>query len=58
MDAILSKTRRSFSIVAGDQTSPEPEASNTLCMFSDDGNTLKAVMTITADLNSMTWKYE
>ena len=38
-----------YSIVAGDQTSPEPEASNTLCMFDPDGNTLKAVMTKVSD---------
>ena len=38
-----------YSIVAGDQTSPEPEAKNTLCMFSEDGNTLKAVMTQVSD---------
>ena len=33
-----------YSIVAGDQTSPEPEASHTLCMFTKDGSTLLAVM--------------
>ena len=33
-----------YTIVEGDQTAPEPEASNTLCMFSKDGNTLLAVM--------------
>ena len=33
-----------YTIVEGDQTTPEPEASNTLCMFSEDGNTLLAVM--------------
>lgn len=33
-----------YTIVSGDQTTPEPEASNTLCMFSKDGNTLLAVM--------------
>ena len=38
-----------YSIVAGDQTSPEPEASNTLCMFDENGNTLKAVMTKVSD---------
>ncbi len=38
-----------YSIVEGDQTSPEPEASNTLCMFSKDGNTLLAVMNKVSD---------
>lgn len=33
-----------YTIVEGDQTTPEPEVSNTLCMFSKDGNTLLAVM--------------
>ena len=33
-----------YSIVAGDQTSPEPEASHTLCMFTKDGSSLLAVM--------------
>ena len=33
-----------YTIVEGDQTTPEPEASNTLCMFSEDGNTLLSVM--------------
>lgn len=35
-----------YSIESGNQTAPEPEASNTLCMFSKDGNTLLAVMTV------------
>ena len=38
-----------YSIVAGDQTTPEPEASNTLCMFDELGNTLKAIMTKVSD---------
>ncbi len=38
-----------YSIVAGDQTTPEPEASNTLCMFSKDGSSLLAVMTKVSD---------
>ena len=38
-----------YTIVSGDQTTPEPEASNTLCMFSKDGNTLLAVMNKVSD---------
>lgn len=38
-----------YSIEAGNQTAPEPEASNTLCMFSTDGNTLLAVMNKVSD---------
>lgn len=38
-----------YSIEAGDQTAPEPEASNTLCMFSKDGSTLLAVMNKVSD---------
>ena len=40
-----------YSIVSGDQTSSEPEleASNTLCIFSKDGNTLLAVMNKVSD---------
>lgn len=38
-----------YTIVEGDQTAPEPEASNTLCMFSKDGNTLLAVMSKVSD---------
>ena len=38
-----------YTIVEGDQTTPEPEASNTLCMFSKDGNTLLAVMSKVSD---------
>ena len=37
------------SIESGNQTAPEPEASNTLCMFSKDGNTLLAVMSKMSD---------
>lgn len=33
-----------YTIESGDQTTPEPEASNTLCMFTKDGGTLLAVM--------------
>ena len=38
-----------YTIVSGDQTTPEPEARNTLCMFSKDGNTLLAVMNKVSD---------
>ena len=38
-----------YTIVSGDQTTPEPEASNTLCIFSKDGNTLLAVMNKVSD---------
>lgn len=38
-----------YTIVDGDQTTPEPEASNTLCMFSENGNTLLAVMNKVSD---------
>lgn len=38
-----------YTIVEGDQTTPEPEASNTLCMFSKDGNTLLSVMNKVSD---------
>ena len=38
-----------YTIVEGDQTTPEPEASNTLCMFSKDDNTLLAVMNKVSD---------
>lgn len=38
-----------YTIVSGDQTTPEPEASNTLCMFSKDGKTLLAVMNKVSD---------
>lgn len=38
-----------YSIESGNQTAPEPEASNTLCIFSKDGNTLLAVMNKVSD---------
>lgn len=38
-----------YSIESGNQTAPEPEVSNTLCMFSKDGNTLLAVMNKVSD---------
>ena len=38
-----------YTIVEGDQTTPEPEASNTLCKFSENGNTLLAVMNKVSD---------
>ena len=38
-----------YTIVSGDNTTPEPEAKNTLCMFTKDGGTLLAVMEETSD---------
>lgn len=38
-----------YSIESGNQTAPEPEASNSLCMFGKDGNTLLAVMSKMSD---------
>ncbi|MQN63641.1 DUF5114 domain-containing protein [Prevotella copri] len=38
-----------YSIESGNQTAPEPEASNTLCMSSKDGNNLLAVMNKVSD---------
>lgn len=38
-----------YSIESGNQTAPEPVASNTLCMFSKDGNNLLAVMSKVSD---------
>lgn len=38
-----------YSIESGNQTAPEPEASNTLCMFSKDGNNLLAVRNKVSD---------
>ena len=38
-----------YTIVAGDQTSPEPVAKNTLCMFTTDGGSLLAIMTRVSD---------
>ena len=46
-----------YTIVEGDQTTPEPEASKTLCMFSKDGNTLLAVMSKMSD-SVYTCKYK
>lgn len=46
-----------YTIVEGDQTTPEPEASNTLCMFSENGNTLLAVMNKVSD-DVYTCKYK
>ena len=48
-----------YTIVEGDQTTPEPEASNTLCMFSKDGNThLLAVMNKVVRMRVYTCKYK
>ena len=38
-----------YSVVSGDQTAPEPEASHTLCMFTKDGSSLLAVMDKVSD---------
>lgn len=38
-----------YSIVAGDQTSPEPEIHNTIGMFSNDGSTLYAIFEKVSD---------
>lgn len=38
-----------YTIVSGDNTTPEPEAKNTLCMFTKDGSTLLAVMQKASD---------
>ena len=38
-----------YSVVAGDQSTPEPEACNTLCMFNQDGSSMLAVMTKVSD---------
>ncbi len=38
-----------YTITSGDNTTPELEANNTLCMFSTDGGTLLAVMEKTSD---------
>ena len=43
------KSELTYTIQAGDQTTPEPDASNTLCMFDESGNTLKAIMTKVSD---------
>lgn len=38
-----------YTVAEGDQTDPEPEAKNTLCMFTKDGSTLLAVMDKASD---------
>ena len=38
-----------YTIEAGDNTTPEPVANNTLCMFTKDGSSLLAVMTKVSD---------
>ncbi len=38
-----------YTIEEGDKTTPEPEAKNTLCMFTKDGSTLLAVMDKVSD---------
>lgn len=42
-------SKLTYTIVAGDQTSPEPVAKNTLCMFTTDGGALLAIMTRVSD---------
>ena len=43
------KSELTYSIEYGDNSTPEPEASNTLCMFTKDGSSLLAVMTKVSD---------
>lgn len=43
------KSELNYSIESGDNSTPEPEASNTLCMFTKDGSSLLAVMTKVSD---------
>ena len=43
------KSELTYSIESGDNSAPEPEASNTLCMFTKDGSSLLAVMTKVSD---------
>lgn len=43
------KSELTYSIESGDNSTPEPEASNTLCMFTKDGSSLLAVMTKVSD---------
>lgn len=43
------KSELTYSIEFGDNSTPEPEASNTLCMFTKDGSSLLAVMTKVSD---------
>ncbi|WP_337628803.1 DUF5114 domain-containing protein [Prevotella sp.] len=43
------KSELTYSIESGDNSTPEPEASNTLCMFTKDGSSLLAIMTKVSD---------
>ena len=43
------KSELTYSIESGDNSTPELEASNTLCMFTKDGSSLLAVMTKVSD---------
>ena len=43
------KSELTYSIESGDNSTPEPEASNTLCMFTKDGSSLLAVMNKVSD---------
>ncbi len=43
------KSELTYSIESGDNSTPEPEASNTLCMFTKDGSSLLVVMTKVSD---------
>lgn len=43
------KSELTYSIESGDNSTQEPEASNTLCMFTKDGSSLLAVMTKVSD---------
>lgn len=43
------KSELTYSIESGDNSTPEPKASNTLCMFTKDGSSLLAVMTKVSD---------
>lgn len=45
------KSELTYSIESGDNSTPEPEASNTLCMFTKDGSSLLAVMTKVSDVS-------
>ena len=51
------KSELTYSIESGDNSTPEPEASNTLCMFTKDGSSLLAVMTKVSD-GGYTCKYK
>ncbi|WP_308232527.1 DUF5114 domain-containing protein [uncultured Prevotella sp.] len=46
---VVEKSELTYSIESGDNSTPEPEASNTLCMFTKDGSSLLAVMTKVSD---------